>query len=162
MPQAQPLGKRNNELANDMTTGQIGKEERARFDASSRRFLELYKPLIKDVHTAFKRADEDPTAFNRRSTFRAVFSAIEGIIWLVKDQLIVGLHTEDGLYSRAETALLFEESYQLDERGNAVTRQRFLRVSQNLLFAWRMYFRDVLPEFSRILAGTGGAPLSPH
>lgn len=134
-----------------MTAWLIDPEAQARFDACNRRFAELYEPLMKDVHLALKKAKDDPTFFNRRVAFRAAFSAVEGIVTLLKDQLLAGT----GDYSTAEIALLREEDYQLDGRGNAITRTRFLRVADNLLFTWKLFFKGVLPDFAPDLAGDG-------
>lgn len=126
-----------------------------RFDVTAALFDQLYRPLVEDAHRALKVANENPTPYNMRVAFRVVFSAIEGLIWILKQNIIVGLHLEDGIYSLGEIAFLKEEAYQLKNRGEVEAKQRFIRVSENLLFAWKMYFRGVLPDFSPTLDGEG-------
>jgi len=98
---------------------------------------------------------QDPSVYNKRVVFRVAFSAIEGLIFMLKTQLLDGLPIEEGTYSLAEIALLREEGYQLDNRGNTVVRTQFLRAADNLLFTWKMYFRGILPEFAVDLSGSG-------
>lgn len=131
------------------------KGRNAAFEESQRNFEQLFQPLMEDAKTALRAARENPSGYNRRVAFRAVFSAVEGITFLLKDQLLAGLDPDGGIYSTAEIALLREQGYQLDNRGNAVARTRFLPVADNLLFTWKMYFRNVLPEFDPGLESKG-------
>jgi len=123
-------------------------------EAADRLFGELYPPLMKDAHRALKQAEEDSSDYNRRVAFRVVFSAIEGLVWILKDHALAGGYFENE-YSAAEIALLREEEYILNDRGKAITKTRFVRIGDNLLFAWNMYFRETLPDFRPDLSGDG-------
>jgi hypothetical protein len=46
-------------------------------------------------------------------------------------------------YSDAEATLLREETYVLSGKGDALVQRRFLKVEDNLRFAWNMYFRGL-------------------
>jgi hypothetical protein len=107
------------------------------------RFNALYDVLDEEASAAIKYARAERTAFARRAAFRSVFASIEGLVYLLKDQVLALFPGKRGDYSVAEVALLREETYALGRHGEAQVQRRFLRLEENLQFAWRMYFRGL-------------------
>lgn len=107
-------------------------------------FTFLYVPLDDDATKALKSAREDSTDYANRVAFRVVLSAIEGLISLLKQHVL----KVDPHLTEAERVLLLEKTYILDECGNPKDKPNFLKVSDNLLFAWKMCFRRTEPTFS--------------
>lgn len=109
--------------------------------AASERFNQLFSELCHDADEALKIAKDTGNALSRRAAFRTVFAAIEGITYLLKDQVLVLFPYRRKYYTDAEVALLREETYQLDMNGKAVIRPRFLPMEENFKFALEMYIR---------------------
>ncbi len=95
-----------------------------------------------DVATARRNLNIDDNQFNRRTFIRTVFAAVEGIIFDFKQDSLERLKSYPQLYSQPEIAMLREESYALDNKGEAYSQPKFLRTSENFLFTMKMYMRD--------------------
>ncbi|HFQ94508.1 MAG TPA: hypothetical protein ENK32_10890 [Anaerolineae bacterium] len=96
----------------------------------------LLKQDVSELHE-FGSQSESGQAW-RRSSYRAVFSWIEGVVYQMKQ---IALQTQGGYYqasfSRAEIAFLREESYYLDEKGKVKVRyNNFAKINRNLRFAY--------------------------
>ena len=77
----------------------------------------------------------------RRAYVRSTFGMVEGITNYLKTlALRVGESNRD-LFTAAETALLREESYAVNAKGEAYVQPRFIKIEDNLVFALRMYLR---------------------
>jgi hypothetical protein len=100
---------------------------------------ELFDLLKQDVAELHKFGSHNETGQPwRRSSYRAVFSWIEGVVYQMKQ---IAMCTQGGFYqaklSRAEIAFLQEESYFLDEKGKVVTKSNnFAEINKNLRFAY--------------------------
>jgi hypothetical protein len=84
------------------------------------------------------------TQFARRQFVRAMFANLEGLTSKLK-QLCLRSPTS---YSPAETALLREEAFSLDDKGDARVSASHLNLAANIQFAFRMYARLCNIRFS--------------
>ncbi|MDM7939709.1 MAG: hypothetical protein QUS07_05125 [Methanothrix sp.] len=116
-------------------------------------FDALSSTLEEDANSALELAKRDPSQFNLRQAHRTVFTAIEGLVSLLKDQVLALFPMNRGYYTDAEVALLREEAFYLNGKGDAITRDCFLRLEDNLKFAWKMYFREIPFEPSLCFSG---------
>jgi len=89
-----------------------------------------------DVGLAETEMDRNDTPYHRRNFVRALFAMIEGSIYVIKQTVLVAGFSEKKL-SLAEIALLKEETFELDNKGNIRSQIKFLRVADNLRFTAR-------------------------
>jgi len=111
--------------------------------------------LGKDVSTAFKELEHD-TQFNRRTCFRTFFAFVEGAVFILKRNVLL-LH-EKGIahFSQAELALLHEEQYDLNKKGEVKTpRPKFLRLPDNVLFSCKVYAKAYQLSYKLDVSGEG-------
>jgi hypothetical protein len=82
------------------------------------------RSLQEDVSASFAAYQADGSQTNRRAYVRAVFSSIEGIAFILRQEALNPYYSgpPDHLET-AEIALLMEEDYQIDSRGRAKTKQ---------------------------------------
>lgn len=106
----------------------------------------LYNGLIADCERAeeARRACDDP--YSRRVTIRALFAMIEGLSFSMKDVVRTALNEFPEVvaklgFKRSDIAILYEESYGLNDKGSAKARPSFLRLIPNLRFAMSSYAR---------------------
>lgn len=79
--------------------------------------------------------------FGRRMYIRAMFAMVEGTVYRMKQ---ICFSEEYGSYSSftpAESALLREETYDLDDRGKVVIKQSFLLLVKNIKFAFEAFHK---------------------
>lgn len=91
----------------------------------------LTHQLIGDQVTVVERLECDDTQSNRRELIRTTFSAIEGLIWNLKQTIVTSKSTLHKMTIHEQAALL-EESYILDERGRVRVQPRFLPLAASL------------------------------
>lgn len=77
----------------------------------------------------------------RRSVIRSAFATVEGTVNMIKQVILSDLHLNPGLHSEAEVAMLREESYLIDDQGNARNQPKFIPTDANLRFAIKMLCR---------------------
>jgi hypothetical protein len=95
----------------------------------------FFNILTDDVNACLSRIKTDDTAANRRDLIRAIFAAIEGINWQLKELLLS--ETSDQL-SPHEYAALKEESYQINKKGEVVVVDKFLPLGTSIRMAARL------------------------
>jgi hypothetical protein len=101
------------------------------------------RELSGDVGAASEQLRASPDSqVTRRSYIRSLFSMIEGITNYLKTLALRAGESNRNLFTPAETALLREESYAIDNKGEAYVQPRFIKIEDNLVFALRMYLRD--------------------
>lgn len=81
--------------------------------------------------------DKNDADYYRRNFVRALFAMIEGSIFVIKQGTLIAGFSEGSL-SFAEIALLKEETFDLDNRGNVRSQVKFLRIADNFKFAAKM------------------------
>lgn len=97
--------------------------------------------LIEDLVSEIKSIGADSSQIQRRSVIRSGFATVEGTVNMIKQVILSDLHLNPGLHSEAEVAMLREESYLIDNRGNVRTQPKFIPTDANLQFAIKMWCR---------------------
>jgi hypothetical protein len=101
------------------------------------------RELSRDVAAASEQLRATPDSqVTRRGYIRSLFSMIEGITNYLKTLALRAGESNRNLFTPAETALLREESYAINNKGEAYVQPRFLKIEDNLVFALRMYLHD--------------------
>ena len=101
-------------------------------------FRDLIEAIAEDSIAAEKarRSNDNPT--NRRNVVRVLFSAVEAEVYQRK-RLALFRHSEGQVpFTPAELALLREEQYTLNHKGEAEPKPIFLRLTENFQFSARM------------------------
>lgn len=99
------------------------------------RLTHFHAHVISDVLAANKRLADSDTPSHRRDVVRTAFSAIEGLHWQLKRDVITHLsdvRLPTDFISIHERAALLEETYSVNERGLVRTAPRFLPVDHAL------------------------------
>ena len=102
--------------------------------------------LLEEAETLAQQTKEDGEAlehkdvFNsiRRAYIRSLSSAIEGVVWLMKQVCLAGAEPFSVSLSMAEQSLLAEKTYEISDKGEAQEKGRFLQIYANLRFAVNM------------------------
>jgi hypothetical protein len=116
--------------------------------------FELQEVLLNDVVDDFSTLSglpEPAQGPRRRSVIRAVFAAIEGHIWAMKQRLLA---FGEPTLSAAEVALLREVQYSIDDKGNGVEKAALLTFKQNIKFVIAVVKR--LNPATQVDLGDGG------
>ncbi|MGG3283606.1 hypothetical protein [Paenibacillus solani] len=103
---------------------------------------ELIILAFTDVDSAFKLLGAEDNQYNRRCYIRTVFAAVEALTYVLKQKCLDRPDINRNIYTEAEIALLKEESYTLNNRAEAVSRNNFLPTADNFRFALNMYMRN--------------------
>jgi hypothetical protein len=98
---------------------------------------QLLVALEIEVATARRAMVSNDTQFARRQFVRATFAKLEGSTSILKQQCLRS--PQD--YSAAEIALLREETFSLDDKGEPRVAASNLKLAANIQFAFRMYAR---------------------
>ena len=106
-------------------------------------FFQLWDDLHGDVRQALDAVSNEDSQYNRRTAIRAIFAAIEGVAFMLKDHALGSADNSPGLYSVAELAMLRDEAYTLKDNGTAHTRTTYPATEANLRFAIHMYARGI-------------------
>jgi hypothetical protein len=106
--------------------------------------LDLWTTLVCDVAAARAAMVSNDTQFARRQFVRATFAKLEGFTSALKQQCLRS--PQD--YSAAEIALLREETFSLDDKGESRAAASHLKLAANIQFAFRMYARHCDVRFS--------------
>lgn len=102
---------------------------------------EITGPLIELLHDAEmseKLLTERDDQFSRRSYIRASISAMEGIVWLLKQICIKASKEAHFGLSFGEYAMLVERTGEVEPNGEVKLRTKLIKLESNLLFTVRM------------------------
>lgn len=95
--------------------------------------------LCRDTDAAWNDLEGDGDRQYKRRTFvRTLFGEVEGVIYAIKQTC---LHSPVARYSNAELAMLKEESYKVNDNGQAAVNKAKIRLAANLHFALEMLVR---------------------
>jgi hypothetical protein len=97
--------------------------------------------LASDLEEALALGRENPSQFAHRTLFRTYFSYVEGLAFMLRQVTLASLQETDFL-SQGELALLKEERFQLNHRGQPEARENFQQTLPNLLFSIRCYVKN--------------------
>jgi hypothetical protein len=100
---------------------------------------EFIETLLRDMIEETRAAVHAESQYQRRSSIRSGFAAVEGWIAFMKTVILDDLHLNDDLHSPAEVALLREESYELRETGELRVSRKFIPTDANLRFTIKMW-----------------------
>lgn len=111
-------------------------------EAAQAELWTLLELVGKDVQATHKEAKASGLQWHRRSYVRAVFAEIEASIFLLKQDCLG--RPDASSYSLAELSVLREESYGVDNRGEAAVQTRFVPLDQNVRFTFAAYSKGML------------------
>jgi hypothetical protein len=75
--------------------------------------------------------------FWRRTLVRTSFAFIEGVVYRMK-QLAFEVYSYEGTtLSRSEVAMLLEDSYELNDKGEPVSKVNYIQITKSLRFAFK-------------------------
>ena len=104
----------------------------------------LWFTLSSDVAAARAAMVSNDTQFARRQFVRATFANLEGLTSTLKQLSL----RSPAIFSAAESALLREETFSLDDKGEPRVAASHLKLAANIQFAFRMYARSCDLRFS--------------
>jgi hypothetical protein len=112
--------------------------------------------LSADIEEARKALDDNDSQFLRRGYIRALFAAIEGMTHFLKQYALEeGGRYRGSHYSDAEIAMLKEESYTVNSKGQASIQVKFIPIEDNFRFALDMFMRVYGTSLALELGGVG-------
>jgi uncharacterized protein YjiS (DUF1127 family) len=109
-----------------------------------RPIFQLWAELRSDVEAARKAMVSNDTQFARRQFVRATFANLEGFTSALKQLCL--RYPQD--FSAEEIALLREETFTLNDKGEPRVTASQLKLAANIQFAFRMYARSCKVRFS--------------
>jgi hypothetical protein len=101
----------------------------------------VFKILNNDLDDALALGKKSPTQFAHRTLFRTYFAYVEGLAFQLRRVTLASLQ-DTPLITEGELALLREERYQLNHRGQPEPRENFQQFLPNLLFSIRCYVKN--------------------
>jgi hypothetical protein len=102
--------------------------------------------LTRDIEMCIKAFSTEDSQFWRRTIIRTTFALIEGNTFRMK-QLVFTLN-KTKLLSNAEIALLNEEAYDLNEKGEAYVQTKYINITRNIKFAFQVFARAFGSNYS--------------
>jgi hypothetical protein len=92
--------------------------------------------LIKDVEAACNNCQADRCQFNRRTVVRTMFASLEAMTFGLKQSI---LKMAPRCLSPADLALLQEETYTLDSKGEVQAQPKYLQLEFNFRYAVKKF-----------------------
>ena len=99
--------------------------------------------LGQDADDHYKLLLSDDRQLVRRSVIRSFFAYVEGLTYVLKQATLEYSHKRPGEYTTAELALLNEETYGFNNKGESFARRKFLPTAENFLFAMHTFLRRI-------------------
>jgi len=101
----------------------------------------IVKIAAADISMSRKMVEKNQKQFWRRTFVRSLFAGIEGINHRMKhiSMLLANIHKIE--LTHAEIAMLREETYSLNEKGDATSSKSKLRTKENLCFTLKTFAR---------------------
>ena len=97
--------------------------------------------LNEDLDAALIAGRTDPCQFAHRTLIRTYFAFVEGIAYQLRQVTRASLEGTD-LLTHGERALLREERFQLNAKGEPETKENYQPMLPNLLFSVRCYVKN--------------------
>ena len=98
--------------------------------------------LNEDVNNCHMNLQTEDSQFWRRVYIRTCFSGIEAEIYAFKQIALEQHEKQGGLFNEGELALLNEHSYDVSDKGEAHTQQKFIQLTKNIKFAFKAFARS--------------------
>jgi len=100
---------------------------------------ELFQLLFDDTFYFKEQLKSEDNQFMRRAYVRSVFAAIEGNNFNMKQTAFEVSRRSGADFSEEEIGLLKEESYELNDKGEAYAQAKFIQLPKNVRFAFKAY-----------------------
>lgn len=101
----------------------------------------VYRVLLDDLEEALTLGRENPTPFAHRTLFRTYFALVEGVGYQLRQVTLATLqHTH--FLTDGELAVLREQRFRLNSKGEPKECENFQAVVPNLLFSIRCYVKN--------------------
>lgn len=102
---------------------------------------EIQESLGQDILICTKMLEQEDNQFWRRTLVRSSFAFIEGMVHRMK-QLAFEVCSYEGIsLSRSEAAMLLEEGYELNDKGEAISKMNYMHITKNVRFAFKLLAR---------------------
>lgn len=109
----------------------------------------LFDALVSDVEFLSKSLENEQA---RRAYIRAVFALVEGLTYGMKQVALKQKHLP---WTSAENAILADEAYRLNEKGDAERVNASLTLLPNIKFAFKALTRSYEARFNLSISGRG-------
>jgi len=124
----------------------------------------LYKGLKVDTDYWWRKEQDEPNEIHRRAAVRSTFALIEGVTFSIKQLASTWIRDSQGSLpwrvlgpkEMGQLALLREESYDLDDKGQVIIRPARLDLLRNVRFAFNAFFRIIHMSDSPLDASARG------
>jgi len=120
-----------------------------KLDEATREASEMHQALFADAHKTAKAIVSDYSQTNYRHFVRAVMAYVEGMTFRLKESALTFSYLElNNEFDDRDKALLREEQYVLDQKGNPRTKKLRLPMKQNIKFAIHTFAKafDLAPQ----------------
>ena len=124
-----------------------------RFEAVNQ-LKDVYRILSGDLDEIVAYGKANPSAFAHRTLIRTHFALIEGLAFQMRQVTLASLEGR-GLLIPPEVALLKEERYYLNKKGEPESNDNFQKALPNLLFSIRCYVKNHGAAFTPDLESPG-------
>jgi hypothetical protein len=103
---------------------------------------DVYRILSADMESAIAYSAAHSTPFAHRTIVRTFFSLVEGLAFQLRQVTVASLEPYPDRLTTAELALLREERYFLNNKGEPEAGENFQRFLPNILFTLRCYGKN--------------------
>lgn len=110
--------------------------------AAVEQLKDVYRILSADMDAAMAYTAAHSSPFSHRTVVRTFFSLVEGLAFQLRQVTVASLEPHPGRLTVAELALLREERYSLNNKGETEASENFQRILPNLLFTIRCYGKN--------------------
>jgi len=112
-------------------------------EVKAARALTLIDLLRRDFDEMKVLRERDDSLCNRRAMIRTAVAFLEGAVHVIKDLILSPEWQEKvNCYSRAELALLSNQQFDIDDKGNARIRPQYFQLHKSLAFVLNMLCRS--------------------
>lgn len=141
------------EIKNLRQNGEIGK-------MSTKDILKPSEKMIKEMDKERKKCkdlvDREPESEEiRRIVIRSLFSIIEGMCYRMKVNAFLIGRLREIEFTKEELAMINEETYYLNEKGEARIRDFFPSLKSNLRFAFKILAKVFKSDFELVIENAG-------
>lgn len=112
-------------MNNDETEDQLTKEMSEFFFADIQEGLEI-------IH-------QYDSQFLRRSLLRAIFAAIESVIYGMKTEILNRKNVAEPIFTTGEIALLEGKTFDINKKGEVIESAKFVEIKKNIRFIFKTY-----------------------
>lgn len=119
------------------------------------KFDELSDVVTEDLTETISHLNKKDCQYLRRAFLRQFFVWVEFQVHHIKQMVLIFHNTTLPVLSPEALAVLREEQPQLDQNGVLTTRPKFLPLSRNLRFAFKVFANTFQSSYELDVSGTG-------